>query len=45
METYEANLSEAERAKMIDDMVGYFDAENNEIDRRMFFEVTGRQII
>ena len=30
---------------MIEDLVGDFDPENNEIDRRIFFEVTGKQII
>ena len=30
---------------MIDDLICDFDAEKNESDRRIFFEVTGRQLI
>ena len=40
-QTYTSKKSEAEYAQMIEDLVGDFDAVENETDRRIFYEVTG----
>ena len=36
--------SEVKTAEMIDELLRDFDAERNETDRRIYFEVMGRQI-
>ena len=38
-------MSEYEKESMIEDLLAGFDAEENETDRRIFYEVTGRQLI
>ena len=45
LQTIPADKSSEEAAKMIEDLVGDFDPENNETDRLIFYEVTGRQMI
>ena len=37
-----AKKCETETAKIVDHLLGYFDTEKNETDRRIFYEVTGR---
>ena len=36
---------EVEQSLFIDQMLDGFDAETNEIDRRLYYEVTGRQLV
>ena len=36
-----AKKCETETAKIVDHLLGYFDTEKNETDRRIFYEVTG----
>ena len=38
-------LDEAQHARMLDDILAGFDTENSKIDRRLFYEITGRQVI
>ena len=38
-------LDEAEHARMLDEILAGFDLENSKIDRRLFYEITGRQLI
>ena len=44
-QTSNAAKSEAEVQKMVEHLLGDFDAATDETDRRIFFEVTGRQLI
>ena len=37
-----AENTESETARMLDELMSDFDAENNEMDRRIFYEVMGR---
>ena len=37
-------ISEMETAEMIDELLKDFDAERNETDRRIYYEVIGRQL-
>ena len=37
--------SKSESAQMIDSLINDFNAERNETDRRIFYEVTGRQLV
>ena len=38
-------MSEVEKESMIKELLAGFDADENETDRRIFYEVTGRQLI
>ena len=40
-----AKMPENEDHKMVEDLVADFDPDGNEADRRIFYEVTGEQII
>ena len=45
LQTSTDNFSEIENAKMIEELVDDFDFKGNDMDRRFFFEVTGRQLV
>ena len=38
-------MSEVEKERMIEDLLAGFDADENETDRRIYYEVVGRQLI